>query len=400
MDFLPVGPIGIRPFALDPFSRACISLARARTTDAQARRPFTFRERNIKPPLRARLAATVLSALLAASTFLPSGAAAEEKRVRLQIAGAYPSSMSVLGPAQTRIVDLIKRLSAGSIDLRFAEPGDLMPSSQYFDAIAAGSLDAAYTAAGYFTGKDPAFALFTAVPFGPGPAEYLAWLEYGGGNQLMWDLHEQFGIVARNCGLASPEAGGWFVKEITSPEDFKGLRMRFFGLGAKVMQKLGVVVSRQRSGEIFQALELGTIDASEFSMPSMDLALGFHQVAKFYYFPGWHQQASVGQLYISKSKWAELSDTQKLIIEQACRANMLQELADSEAEQADALEEMRKKGVQFRQYPPAVLTAIESKWQEVVAEESARSANFRRVWESYAKFRAGFGIWRDRGYVK
>lgn len=342
------------------------------------------------------MAAMVLAVGLSGAT----DAMAQEKRVRLQLAGAYPSSMSVLGPAQTRIVDLIKRLSAGSIDIRFAEPGDLMPGSQYFDAVSAGTLDAAYTAAGYFTGKDTAFALFSAVPFGPGPAEYLAWLEYGGGNQLMWELHEQHGIVARNCGLASPEGGGWFVKEIATPEDLKGLRMRFFGLGAKVMQKLGVIVSRQRSGEIFQALELGTIDASEFSMPSMDLALGFHQVAKFYYFPGWHQQVSIGQIYISRAKWAELSETQKLIIEQACKANMLQELADSEAEQADALREMQGKGVQLRQWPPEVLRALEAKWREVVAEEAAASANFRRVWESQEKFRAGFAIWRDRGYVK
>jgi TRAP-type mannitol/chloroaromatic compound transport system substrate-binding protein len=275
-----------------------------------------------------------------------------------------------------------------------------VPPAQAFDAVSSGALDAAWATPGFWTGKDIAFAVYSTVPFGPGMGEYIAWMKEGGGEKMMQALYAKYNIHSVVCHLIPPEASGWFRKEITTLADLKGLKMRFFGLGANVMQNLGVSTQLLQAGEIFQALQLGTIDATEFSMPVMDLSLGFHQVAKFYYFPGWHQQASVGQLYISKSKWAELSDTQKLIIEQACRANMLQELADSEADQAEALEQMQKQGVQFRQFPPAVLAAFEAKWREVVEEESTRSANFRRVWDSYAKFRAGFGIWRDRGYVK
>jgi len=327
-------------------------------------------------------------------------AEAQDKRVRMQMAGAFPSSMQILGPAQLRAVDLIKRMSGGTIDMRFFEPGALVPGSQYFDAVSNGSLDSAYTAAGYFTGKDIAFAMFTTVPFGPDAGEFLAWYEYGGGNQLMWEMHEKFNIVARNCGLISPEASGWFRKEMNSLDDFKGLKMRFFGLGANVMQKMGVATQLLQAGEIFQALQLGTIDATEFSMPTMDLSLGFHQVAKYYYFPGWHQQTSIGQLYISKAKWAELSDTQKLIIEQACKANMLQELAEGEALQFGAMQELKNKGVNFRKWSPEVLKALEAKWMEVVAEESGKSANFKKVWDSYSKFRANYAIWRDLGYMK
>ena len=345
-----------------------------------------------------RVAAGV--AVAAGLTFSAGIAQAQEKRVRAQMAGAFPSSMMILGPAQLRAVDLIKRMSGGSIDVRFFEPGALVPGSQYFDAVSNGSLDMAYTAAGYFTGKDIAFAMFTTVPFGPDAGEFLAWYEYGGGNQLMWDLHMKYNIVARNCGLISPEASGWFRKEINTLEDFKGLKMRFFGLGANVMQKLGVATQLLQAGEIFQALQLGTIDATEFSMPTMDLSLGFYQVAKYYYFPGWHQQTSIGQLYISKKKWDEFSDTQKLIIEQACKANMLQELAEGEALQFGAMKELQAKGVIFKKWSPEILKALEVKWQEVVTEESAKSEAFKKVWASYSDFRKNYAIWRDLGYMK
>jgi TRAP-type mannitol/chloroaromatic compound transport system substrate-binding protein len=325
---------------------------------------------------------------------------AQEKRVRANMAGAFPSSMMILGPAQMRAVDYIKRLSGGSVDIKFFEPGALVPGSQYFDAVSNGSLDMAYTAAGYFTGKDIAFAMFTTVPFGPDAGEFLAWYEYGGGNNLMWEMHEKYNIIARNCGLISPEASGWFRKEINTLEDFKGLKMRFFGLGAPVMQKLGVNTQLLQAGEIFQALQLGTIDATEFSMPTMDLSLGFYQVAKFYYFPGWHQQTSIGQLYISRKKWDEMSDNQKFVVEQACKANMLQELAEGEALQFGAMKELQAKGVQFRRWSPEILKAFEDKWAEVVAEESAKSENFKRVWASYSEFRKNYAIWREHGYMK
>jgi TRAP-type mannitol/chloroaromatic compound transport system substrate-binding protein len=325
---------------------------------------------------------------------------AQEKRVRAQLAGAFPSTMQILGAAQLRTIDYIKRLSNGSIDIRFFEPGALVPGSQYFDAVAGGSLDMAYTAAGYFTGKDIAFAMFTTVPFGPDAGEFMAWFEYGGGDKLMRDLHAKYNIVSINCGLIPPEASGWFRKEINSVDDFKGLKMRFFGLGANVMQKMGVATQLLQAGEIFQALQLGTIDATEFSMPTMDLSLGFHQVAKYYYFPGWHQQTSVGQLYISKKKWDEFSAQQKDVIELGCKAQMLQEMAEAEAKQFGAMRELQTKGVNIKKWDPKILDALKVKWDEVVVEESAKSPEFKKIWDSYSKFRADYAIWRDHGYLK
>jgi TRAP-type mannitol/chloroaromatic compound transport system substrate-binding protein len=343
--------------------------------------------------LAAAAAAAISLALLQPSD-------AQEKRVRLNLGGAYPSSTAILGTGQLYFVDKVKKLSAGSIDIRFFEPGALVPASQYFDAISSGSLDSAWTGLGFFTGKDIAFALFSAVPFGPEMGEYLGWMKYGGGEQLMQELARKFNVEAMLCGTIAPEASGWFRKEIKTVDDLKGLKMRFFGLGANVMQKMGVQTQILQAGEIFQALQLGTIDATEFSMPVMDLTLGFHQVAKHYYFPGWHQMASFVHLLVSKQKWAELSDTQKEIIKAACEATMLQNYIEGESVQAKALKDIQSKGVTLHYWPKEILDAYRKAWAEVIEEQKTRSPEFAKAWASLSKFRDEYKVWREYGYLK
>lgn len=347
-----------------------------------------------------RFAAVSAAAMVSYAAFSGTPADAADKKVRAQLGAAFPTSTAILGPAEKRFVKNVHDLSGGSIDIKLFEPGALVPASQYFDAVSNGSLDMAYTATGYFTGKDIAFALLGAVPFGPGVGEYLAWFEYGGGNKLSDELHAKYNIVAKLCGIIAPEASGWFRKEIKTVDDFKGLKMRFYGLGANVMQKMGVATQLIQAGEIFQALQLGTIDATEFSMPSMDLTLGFYQVAKHYYFPGWHQQASTGHVYISKQKWDQFSPAQKNVIEQSCKAQMYQEFAESEASQYGAMNELKAKGVQIHKWPPEILKALEEKWNEVVEEQKAKSPEFAKIWASYTAFRKNYAIWRENGYLQ
>jgi TRAP-type mannitol/chloroaromatic compound transport system substrate-binding protein len=202
------------------------------------------------------------------------------------------------------------------------------------------------------------------------------------------------------CAIIPPEASGWFRKEIKSTADLKGLKMRFFGLGAKVMEKMGVATQLLAPGDIFQALQLGTIDATEFSLPAIDQRLGFYQVAKFYYFPGWHQQATFFDLMVNKAKWDGLNDRHKAIIELACGDTIREAIAEGEAAQWKAIKDMQEKGVQVKQWPPEIIQAYSRAWDAVVAEESAKNASFKRVWESYAQFRAGYAVWRDHGYLK
>jgi len=284
----------------------------------------------------------VVSAVLAGAATLafqaPEAAAQERARsIRVQMQSAYPSTLKVIGDNAVYTAQTITRISGGSVDVRFFEPGALVPGGQIFDAVSSGALDSAWASPAFWTGKDIAFSVFSSVPFGPDAGEYLAWMKHGGGEKMMQELYARHNIHSMLCNFTSPEAGGWFREEINTVEDLKGIKMRFLGLGSNVMQKLGVATQLLQAGEIFQALQLGTIDATEFSTPAMDLSLGFHQVAKFYYFPGWHQQASFGDMIWNKAKWDTLSDVQKLQVTTVCDTAILNGLASSEASQVAAL---------------------------------------------------------------
>lgn len=325
---------------------------------------------------------------------------AKDKKVRVQMQSNFATTVSILGPNAKYTAETIERVSGGSIEMKFFEPGALVPAGQAFDAVASGALDAAWATPGFWTGKDIAFAVFSAVPFGPDGGEYLAWMKFAGGEKLMQELYAKYGIHSIPCGLIAPEASGWFRKEIKTLDDLKGLKMRFFGLGANVMQKMGVSTQLLQAGEIFQALQLGTIDATEFSMPSMDLSLGFHQVAKFYYFPGWHQQTTFQDMIWNKKKWDTLSPTQQAQVEASCDSAIVRGLGSSEAAQAKAMREIESKGVKLVTWDKTFLAAYEKAWKEVVLEQSAKSPEFKKAWDSLSAFRAEYSVWRERGYLR
>jgi TRAP-type mannitol/chloroaromatic compound transport system substrate-binding protein len=330
-----------------------------------------------------------------------SGTALAQQKVRLNLASAFPTSLTLIGEAAPKLSKKIERASGGTLEIKVNEPGALVPALQAIQATSQGSVDAAWSNAGFFASTDSAFNMFATVPFGPGIPEYLAWVHNGGGLQLSREMFGKHDVYNIPCAIIPPEASGWFRKEIKSVKDLKGLKMRFYGLGAKVMAKLGVSTQLLAPGDIFQALQLGTIDATEFSLPSMDQKFGFYQVAKFYYFPGWHQQATILELYVNKKKWDALSDQHKAIVEQACGDLTRDVIAEGEATQFKAMRDMQEKfGVQIKRWSPEIMAALEKAWKEVIAEESASSPNFKKVYESYSKFRADYAIWREHGYLK
>ncbi|HTG98151.1 MAG TPA: C4-dicarboxylate ABC transporter, partial [Burkholderiales bacterium] len=216
---------------------------------------------------------TVIAAAAALALALPLSAQAQQK-VRINLANAFPNNLTLIGEAPVKLSQKLKRLSADTIDLRVNEPGALVPALQAIQATGQGSVDAAWSNAGFFAGTDSAFNMFAAVPFGPGIPEYLAWIHHGGGLQLSREMFGKHGVHNIPCAIIPPEASGWFRKEIKSLQDLKGLKMRFFGLGARAMNKLGVATQLLAPGDIFQALQLGTLDATEFSLPVMDQKLG------------------------------------------------------------------------------------------------------------------------------
>jgi len=342
----------------------------------------------------------ILSSCVFAISLLLGGPAQALDELRWDMQSTYPGSLTQLGTLGKVIESRLAAVSGGRISVKYQEPGAIVPALETFDAVSSGAVQAAWSTPGYWTGKDTSLALFSAVPFGPEAGEYYAWIKFGGGQALLDEIYAPHNIKSLICGVIAPEASGWFRKEIRNIDDFKGLKMRFFGLGAKVMEKVGVSTQLLAGGDIFPALELGTIDATEFSMPAIDLKLGFYQVAKHYYFPGWHQQSTMFELMINKDEWDSLSKDTQSLFELVCEANVAYGLAEGEAIQFGALQELRDKGVSIHSWPDDVLQALQAAWQDVVAEETAANPNFDKAWSSLAAFREDYRTWSQIGYLK
>ena len=327
-------------------------------------------------------------------------APAMAEKVKLNMGATFPSKLVQLGGLGKTLEANVKEISGGELELKYFEPGALVPALELFDAVQSGSVDAGWSTPGYWQGKEPALALFSAVPFGPSASEYAAWLYYGGGEEIMQKIYAKHGIYSMICGVIAPEASGWFREEITSLDQLKGKKMRFFGLGAKVMQKLGVDTQLLAGADIYPALERGTIDATEFSQPAIDLNLGFYQVAKHYYFPGWHQQSTAFELMVNMDKWNSLSDLHKAMLKMACKANWTLGMAEGEAIQGKALAELQSKGVTIHQWDQATLDTLEATWNELAEEIAASDEGFKEAWASLQAFRAEYTIWGELGYLK
>jgi TRAP-type mannitol/chloroaromatic compound transport system substrate-binding protein len=320
-------------------------------------------------------------------------------RARWKLASSYASTLDVLGQNATRLVDNIGAMSDGSVRIEFFEPGALVPALEVFDAVSAGSVDASYTSPGFAAGKIPHMVFFGSVPFGPNVNEYFGWL-HAEGKALYDEYYAEHNIVGFQCGIVVAESSGWFRQPVESLDDLRGLKMRFYGLGADVMQKLGVNTQLLGPADIYPALERGVIDATEFSYPSLDQNLGFYQVAKHNYFPGWHQQASLIELIINKDRWDALSDSQKKIVEIACGEANLWSMAAAEAKQGEALAFFESKGVTVHQWPPEFIDAFRTAWEQVADERAAADPKFKRIYDSYRGFREEYAKWREIGYLR
>ena len=345
-----------------------------------------------------RIAALAGIALTLTLGMAPTAGAQE--RVRWRMHSAYPQAMPVAGATAFEIGKEIKLLTDGKFDIRVYEPGALVSGANYYDAVSEGAIDAAYGSPGFDVGKNSAYAFFAAIPFGPGAGEMLAWLRHGNGLKLAQEMYARNNIHMLPCGILPPESGGWFRKEIKSLDDLKGIKMRFLGLGAKVMEQFGVSTQLLAPGEIYQALELGTLDGAEQSVPAIDRGLGFYQIAKFNYFPGWHQQSTVQELLINKTRWDALSDAQKLMIEMACDRATVTQLADGEAGQYEIMKKNEADGVTIKEWPPEMLAAFHQAWEKVIKEETAQNPDSARVWESLTAFREDYKVWGERAYLK
>jgi TRAP-type mannitol/chloroaromatic compound transport system substrate-binding protein len=349
--------------------------------------------------MKAKLSLALASAVIMCAA-MPAPADSQE-RVRWRMQSAFGSQLPHLGPPGQRFAKDVEVMSGGRFEIRFHEPGALVPTLECFDAASKGAVEACWTTPGFHAGKYPALPFFTTVPFGPNFGEFLAWKWHGGGNQLRDEIYAKHDLIAFDSFCIGPETSGWFRREVKGVDDMKGLKMRFFGLGARVMQKVGVSTQLLAPADIFPALERGVIDATEFSMPTMDIKQGFHQVAKYNYFPGWHQLVSCSEVLMNKPTYDKLPEAYKRMIQVAATAQTAYNYAESEHAQFAAMQEMvEKHKVQIKRWSDEDLAVYEKLWLEVVAEESARDPLFKKIADHYLSYRKNYAIWGEAQAMK
>jgi len=327
------------------------------------------------------------------------GATAAGRKVKWRVPVAFGTNLPALGDNILYVSTQVKAASDGALQLDVYEPGELVPAFAITDAVRDAKVEAGYTWVGYDQGKIPWASLFGAVPFGMEPWEYVAWWYHAGGRELAEELYAEQGLHVLLCGIIGPESAGWFRSEITSLEDVRGLKIRFAGIGGLVMQRLGASVTMLPGGEIFQALEKGAIDATEFSMPAIDQRLGFDRIVRFNYFPGWHQPFTAFHLAVNPVAWRQLAASQRALLETACTAGIARDLAHGEAIQGPVLRASREKGVVVSSLPVDVLRELQAVTETVLEEQATANADFRRVLESQRAFSRDYQDWKSTGFL-
>ncbi len=337
-----------------------------------------------------------LGGLALAACFATGPAAGQEDVLRWRMNSLlYPK---LFGEAGERFAETVRRLSDGSFAIEVHDR--LVLDQDTFGALESGLVDAVWGSAGHHHREDPALTIFSGFPFGPDPAGFTAWMQTGGGAEALEAIYARHGMKSLYCGILPAEGGGWFVEPIESAADLEGLSMRSFGYGARVLRKVGVVPYELPAEEIRPALETGLIGAAEFSLPSIDADLGIAEVAQNLYFPGWQQPVTSLEVLMPEKTWAELSDRHKAVLETACGDTLSWTAAEATAQQVEALSAFRAAGVELHAWPDEVLLELRGAWEEVIAEETARDPLLAKAWDSYLRFKDGYGDWQLRAYAE
>ena len=331
-------------------------------------------------------------------------ALARRKRFRWKLTTTWPPNFPIFQEGVENFAREVKKMSGGSLNIQVFASGELIPGLQTFDAVSQGSVQMGHGAAYYWIGKIPAAAFFTSIPFGLNAQGMNAWLYGGGGLELWREIYKPHNLVPFPMGNTGVQMGGWFRKKINTIEDLKGLKMRIPGLGGKVMAKAGVNTVLLAGGEIYTALERGTIDATEWVGPYHDERLGLYRAAKHYYYPGWQEPGPALELTVNRKAWEELPKELQLIIENAAMASNLRMLSEFEAKNLDALHTLTDKyKVQVEEFPKPVLDKLRSLTQEVLDEEAKKDATFKRVYDAYSAFVKNNDAWNaisEAAYAK
>ncbi|MCP5172953.1 MAG: TRAP transporter substrate-binding protein DctP [Pseudomonadales bacterium] len=314
-------------------------------------------------------------------------AAEPQQTFQWKLVSTYPKNFPGLGVAAENLARLIDEASNGRLKIKVYGAGQLVPAFEVFDTVSQGTAEMGQGAAYYWKGKALSAPLFTAIPFGLNAQEMNAWLHYGGGLELWRELYEPFNLIPFPGGNTGIQMAGWFNREINSLEDLKGLKMRIPGLGAEVISRLGVEAVNIPGGDIYTSLQTGVIDATEWVGPYNDLAFGFHQIARYYYYPGWQEPGPTIEFTVNKQAFESLPEDLQKIVEAATRAINQDMLDDYTAHNNAALETLvNEHGVDLRPLPEDVLAALKQATDEVMAENAKADPMFKKVYQSIKVF--------------
>lgn len=331
----------------------------------------------------------IIPAAVAALVIATSGAQAQNYTLQNVFGLNVPS----IGQSPAHWAELVDLMSNGEIKIDVHGAGDFVPAFEVFGAVSSGALDMGFDWPGYWAQQIPVTNIIGSMPFGPDPDTIMAWMYYGGGQEIIQRAYDPFNVHFLPCHVVVQEAGGWFNKEIRTVEDFNGLNMRIAGLGSQTLARLGANTQMIPPGEVYLSLETGRVDAAEFSAPSLDVGMGFQRVAKYYYFPGWHQGAVWDSILINGDVWEGLGERKQRILEEACRANVTYQLADQMNTQAAAISEIRAAGTEIRRYPDEVLHALRKAANEVLDEQAASDPLFAEALASLRAYMETVGEW-------
>ncbi len=313
--------------------------------------------------------------------------------VTWRLASSFPRALDTIFGAAEVLADELEALSGGRFRLRVYPAGEIVPALEVLDAVQQGTVQVGQSASYYYTAKHPALAFDTALPFGLNARQQIAWRLEGGGRELLEPLFSDLNVVCFYGGSTGTQMGGWFNREIRTQADLRGLRLRIPGPGGEVMSRLGARVEELAGGELYPALERGEIDASEWITPYDDVKLGFHKVAKFYYYPGFWEASPALSFYVNKRAWESLAPDFKAIFRNAAQHAGLQMLARYDVRNPSALRRLRESGVQFRAFPDDLLFTAQRIAREVLEESAARDATFRGIYQAWRSFRDESSAW-------
>ncbi|MGB8817641.1 MAG: TRAP transporter substrate-binding protein [Rhizobiaceae bacterium] len=338
-------------------------------------------------------AGLVGSGAAAASVLAAPAIAQTAPKVSWRLTSSFPKSLdTIFGAAQT-MANHVKDATDGNFEIQVFAGGEIVPPLKAVDAVTDGTVEMCHTASYYFWGKDPTYALGTGIPFGLNARQINAWFYYGGGNDLMNEFYGTQGLVGFPCGNTGVQMGGWFRKEINTPADLSGLKMRIGGFAGNILTKLGVVPQTIAGGDIYPALEKGTIDATEWVGPYDDEKLGFYKVAPNYYYPGFWEGGSALHTMVSKAKFDELPANYKAILTTACQAANCDMLASYDHKNPAALKRLAAAGAQLKPFSQEVMDACYAAALATYAEINAANPGFKKIYDSVLEFKKDAYLW-------